>query len=259
MEVGRSTTRMMLPALVQRTTMKLVRPSLPAASAPPPPIGPAPRSFWCTPDPRLVILCDPDSERASGFRVLRDGLLAKGLPRVLAVSSACPGDGKTTCATNLALALAEQTRERLLLVDANFFAPSLASMFSIDEYATSGQGGLQAQPWSAPFKLTSLGPRLDLATIVLSRGAPLPRIDHESLVRLLGAFFFAGYQRIILDAPALEGSPAVRRLLDVADGVLLAVRAGHTTERALRRAAEQIGPRKMMGAALMDSRLDSER
>ncbi|MDB5218668.1 MAG: ATPase involved in chromosome partitioning-like protein, partial [Myxococcaceae bacterium] len=151
MEVGRSTTRMMLPALVQRTTMKLVRPSLPAPSAPPPPpIDPAPRSFWCTPDPRPVILCDPDSERASGFRVLRDGLLAKGLPRVLAVSSAWPGDGKTTCATNLALALAEQTRERLLLVDANFFAPSLASMFSIDEYATSAHGGPQAQPWCAP-------------------------------------------------------------------------------------------------------------
>ena len=233
--VGRSTARMMV-----------------APRFTPAPVAP---SFWCRLDPRLAMLSDPDSARAAGFRRLRECVLARGMPRVLAVTSASPGDGKTTCATNLALAFAEQTHEKLLLLDANFFAPSLASMFSIDEYAPPAPP--HALPWTAPFKLTSLTPRLDLATIVLTRGEALPRVDHDSLVRLLGSFFRAGYDRILLDAPALEGSPAVSRLLDVADGVLLAVRAGHTNERALRRAVDQIGPRKMMGAALMDSRLDS--
>ena len=235
MPVGRSTARMVVAPRF-----------LPA---------PVPRSFWCTLDPRLALLAEPDSERAAGFRRLRDGVLARGMPRILAVTSPERGDGKTTCAANLAFAFAEQTREKLLLLDANLFAPALAGMFSIDEYAVPAPP--HHAPWSAPYALTSLTPQLDLATVVLSRGEPLPRIDHDDLVRLLGSFFRAGYDRILLDAPALESSPVVSRLLDVAEGVLLAVRAGHTSERVLRRAADKIGPRKMIGAALMDSRLDS--
>ena len=257
--LGRSTARMTAPVsvptpsvptpsapppppvqLVQRATTMMLAPAVPHT---PPPVA---QSFWCKLDTRLEILAEPDSARAEGFRLL----LAKGLPRVLAVSSPAAGDGKTTCATNLTFALAEQTGGKLLLVDANFFAPALASMFSIDEYTRPAPA--YGDPSRSPFKLTSLTPRLDLATIVLQRGEPLPRFDHETFAWLLGSFFRAGYERIILDAPALEGSPVVGRLLDVADGVLLAVRAGRTTERELRRAVAQIGPRKMMGAALMD-------
>jgi Mrp family chromosome partitioning ATPase len=255
--VSRSTTRMMAKVVAPPTSLQSTM--LVAAPAPRLLPLPAPQSFWCNPDRRLAMLSQPDSACAAGFRRLRDALLTKGMPRVLAITSAAPHEGKTTCATNLALAFAEHTREKLLLLDANFFAPALASMFSIDEYAPAPHAHAHAPllPWSAPFRLTSLTPRLDLGTLMLTRGEALPRVDHAHLVRLLGAFFNAGYDRVILDAPALEGSPAVTRLLEVADGVLLAVRAGHTSQRALRRAVDQIGPNKMMGAALIESQLHS--
>ena len=243
-----------------------VMPAMPSPSMPPPAVSrstarmvvvprfvpaPAPRAFWCALDPRLAILADPDSARAEGFRRLRDGVLARGMPRVLAVTSPERGDGKTTCIANLAFAFAEQQpREKILLLDASFVAPALAALFSIDEYAEPAPA--HHAPWCAPFALTSLTPCLDLATLVLRRGEALPRIEHDDVVRLLASFFRAGYDRVLLDTPALAGSPAVSRLLGVADGVVIAVRAGHTSGRAVRRAVDQIGAGKMLGAALMD-------
>ena len=242
-----------------------VMPAMPMPSMPPPAVSrstarmivaprfapaPVPRAFWCALDPRLAVLAEPDSAAAEGFRRLRDGVLARGMPRVLAVTSAGRGDGKTTCVANLAFSFAEQTREKILLLDASFVAPALAALFSIDEYAVPAPA--HHAPWCAPFALTSLTPRLDLATPVQRRGEALVRIEHDDLVRLLASFFRAGYDRVLLDTSALEGSPAVSRLLGVADGVLVAVRAGHTNGRAVRRAVEQIGAGRMMGAALMD-------
>src|SRR4051812_33115113 len=68
------------------------------------------------PDHRLILLRDPDSARAASFRVLRHRLEQRGNPRTIAVTSAEEGEGKTTCAANLAMALGECERARVLLV-----------------------------------------------------------------------------------------------------------------------------------------------
>jgi Mrp family chromosome partitioning ATPase len=200
-------------------------------------------------DPRLVMLTEPDSARAGSFRRLRDNLLAKGLPRVLAVSSAAPHEGKTTCAVNLALALAEHTPARLLLIDGNFFQPSLAEVFSIDERTPAPAG----DAWLAPYRLAELTPCLHVAAIVLRPGEVLPRFDKHRFDVLLDRLCRIGYDHLIIDAPALEGSPMVSQLLGGVDGVLLAVRSGQTTARALRRAVDEIAAGKAMGIALVDA------
>ncbi len=192
-----------------RTTMRLARPSLPR-------IAPM--------DPRLA---EPDSARAGGFRLLRDNVLAKGLPRVLAITSALPHEGKTTCAANLALAIAEQVTRRIVLFDANFFAPSLATIFGVADHA----------------RLVSLAPRLDLATV--ARGE---RLDRGRMIDLLNTLFRTGYDHVVVDAPCVD--PIVAQLLDVADGVLFTTRAGKSTRRTLRSAMERIAPSKHLGVAL---------
>src|SRR5262249_13243769 len=63
-------------------------------------------------DPRLVMLKDPYSVRADAYRALRHRLSASGDPRIIAVSSAAPGEGKTICSINLAVALREGARGR---------------------------------------------------------------------------------------------------------------------------------------------------
>lgn len=204
-------------------------------------------------DQRLVLLNEPHSTRAASFRVLRDNLLTKSMPRVVAVTSAVPNDGKTTCAANLALALAEQPGTRVLLVDANFFSPDLSKAFEIDRLPPATPP--DPAGWLAPYKLVEVMPSVHVAGIPASVGQDAKRFEHHRFDALIERFVQVSYDFVVIDAPALRGTPAVTQLLSTADGALLVVRSGGTTTRDLRRAAEQLPPKKALGIALMDAHL----
>jgi Mrp family chromosome partitioning ATPase len=201
-------------------------------------------------DPRIVALNDPYSARANSYRVLRDNLLAKGLPRVLAISSPAKGDGKTTCALNLAVSLAEGAR--VLLMDGNLITPSLAKVFGIIDDATplSPTSG----PWIHPYRITDLLPSLALATLALPPGVPSPRFERRWCDQLVAALHRAAFDFCVIDGPSLLEGPMVRQLTASADATLLAVRCGVTTARSLRRAAEMIPEGKGIGVALIDAK-----
>jgi len=215
----------------------------PVAAHPAPPVM---RSCSPTADARLMMLADPKGEQAASFRVLRDTLLAKGMPRVIGVSSPEAEDGKTTCAINLALALDERRAGKLLLIDANFANQSLAAILGVDETAP--------QPsWTAPFTLSALTPSLHVATLPRRPGQPAGYVDFTTFAHQLDTFQRAGYQHIILDMPTLDSSSEAKLLVQLAGGVLLAVRCGRSKTSTLRKAVERIGAGKALGLTLLDS------
>lgn len=87
---------------------------------------------------------------------------------------------------------------------------------------------------------------------MLRRNETKPRLDKHTLGLLVEGVCRVGYDHLIIDTPALEESPSVAQLLGAADGVLLAVRAGRTTARALRRSFDRIAQDKALGMALLD-------
>lgn len=90
--------------------------------------------------PELVALNEPFSPRAEGFRALRSQLMMRifgdgHTPHcALAVISPGSGDGRTYCAANLAVALA-QLGGRTLLVDADMRSPRLHELFKLNNQA----------------------------------------------------------------------------------------------------------------------------
>lgn len=211
-------------------------------SEPLPPIAPL--------DPRLVLLTRPDSTVADAYRALRDHLLAKKLPRVFAVSSPSPRDGKTSCAINLALALSESPSMRVLIVDGNYFKPELGQVFQMDRLAHFAPPN--AESWLWPYRLAEVTPNLHLVALPRS-DMPRPRFDPSRFEVLIDHLRRARYDYIAIDAPALHGTPAVGQLLNAADATLFALRAGGgTTARELRRAAAQVPKEKALGVALID-------
>jgi Mrp family chromosome partitioning ATPase len=201
-------------------------------------------------DPRLVLLSEPDSQRSASFRLLRDNLLAKGAPRIIAVSSGSVHEGKTTCASNLALALSEKPATKVLLMEGNFFAPSLGDMFHID--ATTSPDPALNHPSLAPYRIVQLMRDFHVAALVQERGERPPVFNSRWFDMVINHLSGAGYDYIVIDAAALDGAPAVTQLLGVADGTLLTVRSHATTARSLRRAAEQIPKGRALGVTLMD-------
>src|SRR6266571_4767620 len=85
-------------------------------------------------DGRLVSLLAPNSLEAEQYRTLRHVLEERRAEmRVIAVTSAAPGEGKTTTAINLAAALAQDAHSRILLLDADLRVPSVGRLLGFGD------------------------------------------------------------------------------------------------------------------------------
>ena len=205
-------------------------------------------------DSRLIMLKEPDSERAAAFRVLRHHVLDAGHPQVIAVSGALDGCGKTTVAVNLAVALAECGRSAVLLVDANLRSPQLASMLHF------------LPPWCFADQLEQhrvqpFGPWgfVDFAQIGLHVAAIDPRkqvrkrLDAQAFAIAMERLRLGPYQHIVIDCPSIIGNADVNLIQDATDGVLLAARTKQVTARDIRMAVDQLTPTKILGTTLFES------
>lgn len=160
------------------------------------------------------------------FRSLRTSVLLSGVdspPKSLLVTSTQPGEGKTTIATNLALALA-QAEHRVLLVDSDLRSPSLHRLF-----------GRRHDPGLVGY----LTGREDWHTLVRSSGTtgldlltcgPVPPNPSELLSsrRMMQLIKSANerYDFIILDSPPMLALADSRILAPLVSGVLLVVKSG---------------------------------
>lgn len=82
----------------------------------------------------LIVHADPRSPRAESFRTLRTNLQFLNVengPRSFVVSSAGPGEGKSTTTANLAIALAE-TGARVALIDGDLRLPRVADYMGLE-------------------------------------------------------------------------------------------------------------------------------
>jgi Mrp family chromosome partitioning ATPase len=202
-------------------------------------------------DPRLVLLLEPYSQRSASFRTLRDNLLAKNAPRIIAVTSPGEHEGKTTCAINLALALGERPSTRVLLLEGNFFAPELAKIFHVDNSTPFAPE--MNLPWLLPYRVAEVAHGFHVAAIVQEPGEPPPVFNGRWYDMVMGHLADADYDHLVIDAPALDGSSPVMQVVGIAEGTLLTIRSGNTTARTLRRAAEQIPRGRALGVTLIET------
>src|SRR6185369_5882186 len=86
-------------------------------------------------DGPLFVLSNPKSATAESFRTIRTGIMLSSLDenplKVLLVTSATPNEGKSTIATNLAVAMS-QMGERVLLIDVDQRRHNLHEFFATD-------------------------------------------------------------------------------------------------------------------------------
>ena len=205
------------------------------------------------PDARLILVREPDSARAASFRVMRHRLAERGDPRVIAVTSAGPREGKTTCAANLALALGECGRARVLLIEANFRTPALAALFGFlpPECFSVQLQRHKESPQEAWSVVEILSPSLHVLAVKPESEAR-PLLDGPAFGLAIDMLRHAGYDYIVIDTPPVIGVADVNLVEDAADGVLFTAWSRTTSARKLTQAVEQLSPAKLLGLALID-------
>jgi succinoglycan biosynthesis transport protein ExoP len=187
------------------------------------------------PDGNDVVVLDGKCPRlADSFRsALISVIFALGTPeqsKVIVVTSPGEGEGKSTLASNLAIAGAEVGR-RVLLVDADMRRPRMHQVFglandlglsNIVQDMVTGQNGLEHMLHKTHIpRLTVLcsGSMRTIGSSLFSTA------EMGDLVRRLRIDF----DLVIVDTPPALQIPDARVLGKLADGVILVVRANRTT------------------------------
>jgi succinoglycan biosynthesis transport protein ExoP len=197
---------------------------------------------------------DPNSPMGEAFKLLRTNLRFLNLDRplrTLVVTSATPGDGKTTIAANLCIAFASQA-EKVLLVDADFRVPAVHKIF-----------GLPGSPGIIDALLAGGDFRGFLCRIkgvenldVLPAGSILPNsselLGSSRMKALIHSLKDAGYDRIIFDVAPLLATTETVDLASSQDATLLVVRVGEADRRFLSRICELLNHAgiKLLGSVL---------
>ena len=190
--------------------------------------------------PRKAALADSEDERLAPlgeiFQGIREKLLADGgAPRVLMITSAVPGEGKTTVAANLGIAFAE-AGARTLVIDTDMRRGRLHRLFG---YRPSpGLGDVLAGAVSSG-KAIRPTPRENL--YVMNAGqAPGPEIEllaSEAFAKMI-AQLRESLDVLILDAPPVLGLPETAQIAPHTDAALLVISGAETSPKAAGAAVE---------------------
>lgn len=199
---------------------------------------------------RLVISPHANVELVEQFRSLAASLhrlQVNGVPKVLMVTSADPGEGKTLSSLNLALTLSESYRQRVLLIDADLRRPSIREVSQLG-HAPGLSEGLKA---SADKKLSVIP--LTASLTLLPAGAPDPNpmssLTSPRMRRIIDEAA-RRFDWVVLDAPPLGPIADASLLASMVDGALFVVRAGRTAFSAVERAVDALGRDRILGVIL---------
>lgn len=188
----------------------------------------------------LGVFLDPKSVAAECCRSIRTNILFMSPDRpirTMVVTSPSPQEGKTTTAINLGVTMAE-AGGRVLIIDTDMRRPRLHRSFGVgNQYGIStvivGKATLEEA-----IKHTDV-PNLDVLTC-----GPVPPNPSELLHTDRFAVVLADcaklYDRVILDSPPTSAvtDPAV--LGNLADGVVMIIKAGETTRDSAIHARRQL-------------------
>ncbi|HEX9950612.1 MAG TPA: P-loop NTPase [Rubricoccaceae bacterium] len=186
--------------------------------------------------PLLVTLTQPFSGHAEAFRHIHANLTtgSGAPPQVVLVSGAEIGSGKSTVATNLAVAAAQAGR-RVLLVDADLRKPSVADLLGLGDRPALGEGpdGSNLVYWSTAVpSLFAMTPR-ETAQTPDQMWAP-----HQ--IGGLLANLRSAFDLILIDAPPALVSADTALLAPHADAALLVAEAGRSDLDALAQVATEL-------------------
>jgi succinoglycan biosynthesis transport protein ExoP len=191
--------------------------------------------------PDLLAYIEPQSIVAEAFRTFRSSILLSSVdrePRLILLTSSFAAEGKSTCASNLAISFAQRSA-RVLLVDTDLRKGTLHMKFKL-----SNRTGLSTLLAKESGEEDFEYPLPDLPNLaVLPRGpvAPNPgemlasHAMEETLMR-----WRLQFDHVILDSSPVLAVADTLAIAPLADVTFILIRSGVTRKKALLRVREQL-------------------
>jgi capsular exopolysaccharide synthesis family protein len=200
---------------------------------------------------RLVCVNQKESPAAEAFRLLgvriRDLRQERKLQKIL-VTSTIPQEGKSTVAANLACALAESGKQRVLLLEGDVRKPTQSRLF-----------GLPARPGVSEWlqgtaelaESLCFLPQAGLWVMQAGAGSrnPIELVKQARVAALMEQLEYL-FDLIVIDSPPVLPMADTSVWTRLADGILVVAQQGTTEKRQLTRGLEALEKEKLIGALL---------
>ncbi len=190
---------------------------------------------------RLAANSERTANAAERYRMLRTSIALKTTEEpasTLLVAAGLPGEGTSTTAANLAVALA-QTGTNVALVDTNLRSPSMHKLFDLPN-----EQGLTQALEEGPATLDAFLQRTQFDSLAVVTSGPRVANPSELLAserfdRLLAALR-ERFETVVLDSPPALSLTDATVLAAKADASILVVRAEHTGRAQAEAAADSL-------------------
>jgi len=204
-------------------------------------------------DDKIVSFFAPSSLVTEQFRRLRTHIMKPGAtnpPKVIMVSSAMSGEGKSLIAINLAIIIAIELNSYALLIDCDLRNPSISRWFGMSE-----KKGL-SNYLTGEVEIPDLLVKTSVDKLSLMCGGTMPDNPVEligstkmkTLIQDIKSRYDDRY--IILDSSPLLATTEPTVLNEMADAILLVIKAGETPRETVQQAIKLVDKNKVMGIVL---------
>ncbi len=198
----------------------------------------------------LLVPQSTNSKLANEYRVIKRPLIANAMGRsaapiansnLIMVTSALPGEGKSFTAINLAMSIAMELDNTVMLVDADVARPSILNMLGLPP----AEGLLDVVEQNS-VDISDVLLRTNVEKLsLLPSGTMHPRatelLASDAMIRLLEDMSKRYQDRIIVfDSPPLLLTTEARALATHMGQIVMVVHAGHTAEAAVKEAVATI-------------------
>ena len=183
---------------------------------------------------------DASSGLADSLRVVRTNIIYGSVgerPKVVAFTSASPGDGKSTVAAGLAILFA-QNKGRVLLIDADLRRPSIHSLLNVPQSpglsgVLSTEGPVILAPKAGPTR------GLDVLTAGSPQNLSAERLGSDAMKSVIDQAR-ARYDWVVVDCPPALGLSDASVIATLADGIVVVCSGDKTPRQAVRNVADQL-------------------
>ena len=202
-----------------------------------------------------LVFQEKNSHAGEQYKILREQI--KKLDneeggRLLAIMSPVKGDGKSTVAANLAVAIAMDQEQQVLLIDADLRCPSIHNFFGIkstpgltDYLRSESRANILNYVQNTSLhglRVLTAGKPTNLSSELLAT-EKMKTLLKEILVTFPG-------QQVIIDTSPVLSTPDPLVLAQLVDKIVMVIRAGATPRECLSEALKSLGSDRVNGIIL---------
>ena len=213
-------------------------------------------------DKNLISIKKPNSMEADLFKVLRGKILfpvSGNPPRSILVTSAAPGDGKSFIASNLAVNLAQNIDETVLLVDCDLRRPSIHKNFGFNHVKGLSEH-LSNQTRLSDLFLKTVVDKLTLLPAGKPPANPSEILSSARMAVLIDELKSRYHDRyLIIDSPPPLMGPETDAIAKRVDGIIIVIKCGSTPFDLVDQMIRNMGKEKIIGAVINQYDMPSSR